>query len=40
MSEAGDLVNKGKESMDRMNAAIEEIKRSFLGRHLQDRENH
>ena len=28
MSEVGDLVNKGKESMDRMNAAIEEIKRS------------
>jgi methyl-accepting chemotaxis protein len=28
MSEVGDLVNKGKESMDRMNAAIEKIKRS------------
>jgi len=28
MSEVGDLVNKGKESMDRMNAAIQEIKRS------------
>ena len=28
MSEVGGLVNKGKESMDRLNAAIEEIKRS------------
>jgi methyl-accepting chemotaxis protein len=28
MSEVGNLVNKGKESMDRMNAAIEKIKRS------------
>jgi methyl-accepting chemotaxis protein len=28
MSEVGDLVNKGKESMDRMNAAIEKVKKS------------
>jgi methyl-accepting chemotaxis protein len=28
MSEVGDLVNKGKESMDRLNGAIDEIKRS------------